>query len=186
MNESSKDKPLVKADQVKDSNLLQSLLSQQPQRPDKNQSRVDALIGVATIDVALQGLLSKALTPSLQDNLDELLSEGQALGSLLSRAKLACRMGLISHDLYSTISKLSKIRNASAHDEQRVNIFDKDDVRQIVSNIWDRITPKFKSEDDKTIEEKFNSICFLVKISITIKTDSIRVVTYGDKEIMFI
>ncbi len=164
-------------------NVLKQLLAQEP-KIDKNQSRVDALIGVAAVDAQLQQLLIVRLTPSTDDE-DELLKEGRPLGSFMLRAKLARRLGLISPDLYSILKVLSEIRNICAHSERREDVFNDQSVRQRVENLWSRVSKDLK-HDENTVEEKFNSLCEIIKFSLSFRLRSIIPLTTANSEFFFI
>jgi DNA-binding MltR family transcriptional regulator len=162
---------------------IKDLLAMTPSR-DKNQARVDVLVGVGSVDVALQSLLTKYLTQSM-DEQDDLLSEGKPLGSLMLRAKLALRLGLISPDLYAIIKSLSRIRNISAHSEQRFDPFEEQGIKQNIQNIWLRLDKEYTKRADTSTEMRFNEICSLVEAMIIFGSRTIKPASMRNQEPIF-
>jgi hypothetical protein len=149
----------------------------------KNASRVDVIVSVGNIDFQLVKVITKKLNPAMNDA-DELLSEGAPVGSLMLRAKLAYRMGLISHELYGVIRCLSKIRNLSAHSNERFDIFSRDEVKSFVSNMASRIDPEFNT--GSSIEQKFNTVCDLVILELENLEASLTPIRIRETEVIFI
>jgi DNA-binding MltR family transcriptional regulator len=166
---------------------LQQALEQvatESSKPDKNQSRVDVLMGVGRVDSYLQQLLERRLTPSTAD-VDDLLGEGQLLGSFMLRAKLALRLGLISPDFYAVLKTLSKIRNVSAHSEERIDIFGNQATQDQISNIWARLDKDFKRSQDKTIEQRFLFLCDVLSAVLKVTARNVDPLMTADMEVIF-
>lgn len=164
--------PLKKAEQT----AIDKLVGYQSRpTPNVHKDRVRVIVSVAEIDNLLLELLSTYLIATTEDR-DTLLAEGGVIGTLVLRAKLCYRLGLISSQMYAHIKKLSEIRNDCAHSkEESIEVFKMDKIISFVDHTWRLIDPRYKKgvkEDD--IPDKFTTVCWMISIELELMLKDIK------------
>lgn len=145
------------SDNNKPVNLIEALSAVKKQSEISetiNKDRIDVITKVAEIDAIFKDLLVNKLILPQDDIADDLLDENRPLGTFMMRVKLAFRLGLISHEFYSAMRVLSKIRNDCAHTPNQLDVFNDQSIAQKINSLYLRIHPELQDMDAITVGKK--------------------------------
>ena len=166
--------------------LLRTLVKEAPPH-QKNEERVKVLVEIARLDTLINNILVKKLILSSEDE-DDLLAEGKPLGSLMLRAKLARRLGIITSDFYAVIKILSRIRNKCAHSEERFPVFDNTEIKNLINSLFPRFDPSLFEDNGKknyNVEQKFDIITSYSNTLLSLTLRQVEPFEAPGKEVIF-
>jgi DNA-binding MltR family transcriptional regulator len=165
---------------------LRRLMGGDENRVEKNANRTKVIVDIARIEEKLTEILRAVLVPCTDTVEDNLLGDGGPLGTVMLKAKLCVRLGLVSSDMYLTIKKLSKIRNKCAHEPDHFDIFNDQVTRSSVESIFDLLNKELSLEfNHSSVADKFNTICFMINVYLDNQIGLTKLHESCQKELIF-